>query len=230
VLVREQYASEAGLEARRSIYGEITGPDPREVAFAAVAELRPSSVLEVGCGPGEASERITRELGASVVAIDISERLVELAMARGVDARVGDVQTLPLEDGSVDCALAAWVLFHVPDLDRALAELVRVLRPDGRLVAVTNAADHLTEVWPLVSAPAQPTLSFRSENGEGVLRRRFGRVERRDGSGTVTLQDAESVRTYLGSSVRGRPYVESVPELTAPLVARRRTTVFVADK
>ena len=61
--------------------------------------------------------------------VDVSPRMVELARARGVDARVGDVQELPFDDGSFDCAVAAWMLFHVPDLDRGLAELARVLRP-----------------------------------------------------------------------------------------------------
>ena len=44
--------------------------------------------------------------------------MVELARARGVDARVGDVQELPFADGAFDCVVAAWMLYHVPDLDR----------------------------------------------------------------------------------------------------------------
>ena len=44
--------------------------------------------------------------------------MVELARARGVDARVGDVQALPFEDESFDAALAAWMLYHVPDVER----------------------------------------------------------------------------------------------------------------
>ena len=51
--VAVQYASEANLEARRSLYAHTEGSDPREVAFAAVAEVSPSDVLEVGGGPGE---------------------------------------------------------------------------------------------------------------------------------------------------------------------------------
>lgn len=226
--VREQYASEAGLEARRSIYEHVEGPDAREVAFAAVAEVTPCRVLEVGCGPGEAAERIARELGAEVVAVDTSERMVELALGRGVDARVGDVQSLPFADGSYDCALAAWMLFHAADLDRALAELARVLRSGGRLVAVTNSARHLAELWELVGGE-QAVLSFRSENGEELLARRFARVERRDVEARVTVADADKVRRYLASSNRGKAFADSVPELPEPLVTGSRTTVFVAE-
>jgi SAM-dependent methyltransferase len=226
--VCEQYATEDGLAARRSLYEEIEGPDPREVAFAAVAEVAPVHVLEVGCGPGEASERIARELGADVVAVDSSERMVDLARERDVDARVGDVQTLPFEDGAFDCALAAWVLFHVADLDRALAELARVLRPGGRLVAVTNSTRHLAELWELVGSEPW-VLSFRSENGEELLSRHFATVERNDVEATVTVRDADAVRRYLASSNRGKPFVDAVPELTSPLVTGTRTTVFVAE-
>jgi ubiquinone/menaquinone biosynthesis C-methylase UbiE len=226
--VREQYKSEQGLAARRSFYDQVEGPDAREVAFEAVAAVRPRRVLEVGPGPGEASERIARELGAEVVAIDISERMVELARARGVDARVGDVQALDFDDGSFDCVLAAWVLFHVGDLDRGLSELARVLCPGGRLVAVTVSVRHLAELWELVGGEQLP-LTFRRENGEELLRRHFATVERHDVEAKVTVQDAESVRRYLASSNRGKVYVDSVPELSEPLVVGSRTTVFVAE-
>jgi SAM-dependent methyltransferase len=226
--VREQYATEDGLEARRSFYEEVDGPDAREVAFEAVAAVRPQRVLEVGPGPGEASERIARQLGAEVVAVDVSARMVELARERGVDARVGDVQSLPFDDGSFDCALAAWVLFHVPDLDRALSELARVLRPGGRLVAVTTSVDHLAELWQLVGGEPL-TLTFRRENGEDLLSRHFATVERHDVDATVTVRDAEPVRRYLGSSSRGKPFVDLVPELAEPLLVGTRTTVFVAE-
>jgi SAM-dependent methyltransferase len=226
--VREQYATEQGLAARRSLYDEVEGPDAREVAFDAIAAVRPRRVLEVGPGPGEASERIARELDAEVVAVDLSERMVELARARGVDARVGDVQSLSFDDGSFDCALAAWVLFHVADLDRALSELARVLRPGGRLVAVTTSVRHLAELWELVGGGLL-TLTFRRENGEELLRRHFATVERHDVDAAVIVRDADALRRYLASSNRGKHLVDSVPQLAEPLVVGARATVFVAE-
>jgi SAM-dependent methyltransferase len=227
--VRAQYATETGLEARRAAYKNAVGPDARDVAVAAVAEVKPQRVLEVGPGPGELSERLVRELGVTVVAIDSSERMVELARSRGVDARLGDVQALDLPPESVDCAVAAWMLYHVQDIDHGLAESARVLRPGGRLVAVTNAVDHLLEVWQLVGADHMP-LPFGAENGEEALRRHFARVERRDVEGTTTFPHASAERGYLGAFERGVPLARSVPAVVPPLVARRRVAVFVADK
>jgi SAM-dependent methyltransferase len=229
-LVREEYASERGLEARRAAYREAEGDDPRELAFAAVAEVDPAEVLEVGCGPGELAERIGRELDATVVAVDQSERMVELASARGVDARVGDVQKLPFGDDSFDCAVAAWMLYHVPDVDRGLAELRRVLRPGGRLVAVTNHNDHLIELREAIGAPrAFLDSSFSGDNGADALARHFDRVERRDAAGTATFRDREAVASYARSimavaDVAADPYTVEVP-----LVTRRHSAVFVAE-
>ena len=184
--VREQYATQAGLTARKSIYTDVAGPDARELVFEAVAETWPGSVLEVGCGEGELAERMTAELGADVVAIDQSERMVELALARGVDARVGDVQELPFADASFDAVVAAWMLYHVPDLDRGIGELARVLRRGGRLVAATNASDHLQEMLELAGV-ADWDFSFRAENGAEILGRHFHTVELRDASGPLTI-------------------------------------------
>lgn len=227
--VREQYATEAGLAARKSIYVDVTGPDAREVALAAVAEARPRSVLEVGCGEGELAERLQNELAVDLVAIDQSERMVDLSRLRGVDAIVGDVQHLPFADGTFDAAIAAWMLYHVPDLDRAVGELARVLRPGGRLVAVTNASDHLYEMLELAGVDDWE-FSFRAENGAEILGRHFASVETRDASGTVTLRDADQVRSYLASSIRLHRWADRVPEIDEPLVVRRRPVVFVATK
>ena len=226
--VREQYATEERLEARRAFYRAAEGDDPREIAFAAVAEVDPRVALEVGCGPGEAAERVARELGARVTAVDISPRMVELTRARGVDAVVADVQELPFHDGSFDCVLAQWMLFHVPDLDRGLAEIVRVLRPAGRLVATTNAIDHLAELWELVGAEPLK-LAFSSENGEDLLARWFGRVERREARGRVVVTTEEEIRTYVASSLRGPAAAARIPELREPLAVTTHWTVFVAE-
>jgi SAM-dependent methyltransferase len=231
-VVRNEYASEAGLRARASIYGGTYGEgDARRTALDAIAEVRPRRVLEVGCGWGEFAARAVEELDVELVAIDQSERMVELARERGVDARVGDVQGLPLADGEFDCATANWMLYHVADLDRALGELARVLRPGGRLVAATNSLDHLGELWRLVGRDrsAEP-VRFFAETAEAALRPHFARIERRDHEGHVVFKDREAARHYVASSVAHKHLADRVPPLEEPLVARALTTVFVADK
>jgi SAM-dependent methyltransferase len=229
-LVAEDYASESRLLARRAVYENRKGPDPRDTRWQAIVEAAPRRVLEVGPGPGEVSEQAQQELGAEVVAVDISPRMVELARARGVDARVGDVQELPFADAAFDLVVAAWVLFHVPDLDRGLEEIARVLQPGGRLVAVTNSELHLDEARSHAGFSMAGQMTFSRENGEEALRRHFARVERIDVDGTVVFPDAEAIRAYLRSLVTGKHAADRVPELTEPLPATTRSTVFVAEK
>ena len=225
--VARQYATEKNLEARRSLYANAEGPDPRELAFVAIAECSPERVLEVGGGPGELAARIANDVGCEVVMLDISPRMVELARGLGVDARVGDVERLPFQDGSFDCAVAAWMLFHVPDIDGALSELARVLRPGGRLVAVTNAEHHLLELRSIAGKAAWARV-FTRENGGETIGRYFDHVERRDADGWVTIEDHETVRRYVASLDADEP--GELPAYDLPLRSRRASSVFVATK
>ena len=225
-LVQEQYADEANLEARRSLYANSTGPDPRELAFEAVAEVSPSRVLEVGGGPGELSERFVRELGCEVVMLDVAPRMVELARVRGVDAIVGDVQELPFPDACFDCAVAAWMLYHVPDLERGLGELARVLRPGGRLVAVTNATHHLADLRAIAGNAAWERV-FTRENGAEAIGHHFASVERRDADGWITIEDDARVRGFVGSLCGDVP--DELPSYELPLRVERASSVFVAE-
>jgi SAM-dependent methyltransferase len=226
--VRAQYESEANLAARKSVYANAEGPDPRELAFEAIAEARPRRVLEVGGGEGELAERIVRELGAELVGLDQSERMVEVQRSKGIDARVGDVQELPFRDDEFDVAVAAWMLYHVQQLDRALAELARVLRPGARLVAVTNGLDHLRELRELAGQERSfPEGAFVRENGAELLSAHFASVERRDADGWVTMDD-EALRRYVATWEEWRPILD-LPPLEQPLRIRRLPTIFVAE-
>jgi SAM-dependent methyltransferase len=226
--VAAQYAREDNLRARQALYEETSGAHPHEVLWDVLTDLRPRKVVEVGGGPGELAARMQDELGASVAFVDISPRMVELARARGaVDARVGDVQELPFADGSFDTAVAAWMLYHVPDVDRGVRELARVLEPGGRLVAVTNSVDHLRELRDLLRYPRGQEEGFSRENGETFLEPYFARVERYDADGTVVVRDREKLVAYRDSMAVD---VGTVPEVPLPFVIRRATCVFVATK
>jgi SAM-dependent methyltransferase len=229
-LVRAEYASEQGLEARRSLYDNRVGPDPRELMWEEVVAVAPTRVLEVGHGPGELSERMQGELGCEVVAIDVSERMVELARSRGVDARVGDVQELPFADTEFDLVVAAWVLFHVPDLDRGLAEIARVLAPGGTLIAVTNGEHHLAEARAHAGISMVGSVTFSRENGEAALGRHFAHVQKIDVDGLLTFADGEAVRAYVRSLTMWKHDADRVTELREPLLATTRNTIFVARR
>jgi SAM-dependent methyltransferase len=229
-LVRCEYATEAGLAVRRDTISRfLDGPNAVDVALAAVAEVSPDRVLEVGCGMGQFAERVTRELKSELVAVDLAPRMVDLARERGVDARVGDVQALPFADGEFGCAIANWMLYHVPDLDAGVGELARVLRPDGRLVAATLGEENLADLWRLVDYP-RPTRPFSAENGAEVLGRHFVRVERRDVEAALVFPDRAAVQRYVDSSFFAPAVEKRVPEVPEPFSVRTVQAIFVAEK
>ena len=229
-VVRREYATEDGLRARVSVYEGVHGPDARDTAFAAVAEVGPGRVLEVGCGMGEFAQRLAADLEAEIIAVDLSPRMVELTRERGVDARVADVQQLPFGDGEFDCVCANWVLYHVADVNQGVSELARVLRPGGRLVAATLFNENLLELWELLGGNTDRRLSFDSENGGPALERHFAHVERRDAFGTVIFPDTEAMRRFVAVTITHAHLADRVPVLTEPFRARSRHAVFVAER
>jgi len=230
-LVAAEYADEARLLRRAAAFtGARGGVDARGRVVEEVAAVQPRRVLEVGCGWGELAEWIARATGADVVAVDLSPRMVELARGRGVDASLGDVQALPFDDGSFDVAVAAWMLYHVPDLDRGIAELARVLRPGGRLVAATNSRLHLIELRELVGSGPSP-LTFSRESGDEQLGRCFARVRRIDTEGRLEFADRTEVEDYVRASISMSPFVDNLPpSITDPFSARSAGAIFVAEK
>ena len=226
VHVLEQYEREDNLRARQGLYEETEGPNARDVLWQTLVEWQPRLMLEVGGGPGELAQRLQEELGASVAFVDSSPRMVELARARGVDAEVGDIQELPFPDGTFDTVVAAWMLYHVPDLDRGLAEVARVLKPGGALIAVTNSVHHLSELRDLVAQPNMWADAFSRENGESYLGRHFAHIDRFDLETVVTVRDREKLVAYRDSmNVETQPVPE---DLELPFVVHGRSSIFLA--
>ena len=231
VLVRWEYASEERLAKRNSMFRAlVSGENPEDVAVATIVESKPQRVLDVGCGPGELTEHIARS-GAEVCGIDISPRMVELTRARGIAAQLADVEQLPFADRDFDCVFAGWVLYHVPDLDRAVSECARVLRPGGRLVATTYYEENLSELWDLVGeTEPRSALSFSRANGADVLARHFRRVEQRDIEAELVFPDAESIRGFIAATIDRAHLAPQVPaEIVGPFHATTRHALFVAQ-
>jgi len=91
-------------------------------------------VLDVGSGGGNTAVA-AKKLGHTVVCIDISEKAVKEARGKGLEAYQGDMRSLPFSDYTFDFALALDVFEHVEDDIAAIAEIKRVLKKDGILLA-----------------------------------------------------------------------------------------------
>jgi SAM-dependent methyltransferase len=117
----------------------------------------------------------------------------------------GDASWLPFPDDAFDRALAPHMLYHCPDIPAAIAELRRVLRPDGVLVAVTNDQGHLDEMWDVYeSVTGHVRRSFVDRfdlaTGEPLLRDVFDDVRVERTGGTLLVPEAQPVVDYLAST------------------------------
>ena len=138
------------LEANRTYYDEFSKsyedhrrPNQADGYHALVDDLevelcerygKNRDILECGCGTGLILERLA-EFARRAAGIDLSPGMLSIALSRGLDVKEGSVTQLPFEDASFDVTCSFKVLAHVPDIGRALAEMARVTRPGGVVLA-----------------------------------------------------------------------------------------------
>lgn len=91
-------------------------------------------VLEVGCGTGLVLQRL-QQFARSARGVDLSPGMLEKAQQRGLDVTLGSATALPFGDNQFDVTCSFKVLAHVAEIEKALAEMARVTRPGGTVLA-----------------------------------------------------------------------------------------------
>ncbi len=122
-------------------------------AATSVLDLTNKKVLDLACGSGGLSRKLkARFPSAAILGVDFNPRAIAYAKKKdkgikGLSYRTADAQQLPLKDASVDVVIGLDMLDHVPDYNKCLSEIHRVLRPGGDLVLTVENHHSL---WPLV--------------------------------------------------------------------------------
>ena len=145
-------------------------------------------VLDVGCGTGSLTFALPEIANVrSATGIDLTEAFLEHARARNHDPRItfkpADARALPFDDKSFDRAFSMLVLQFIPDAERAVAEMSRVVRPGGAVTAAVwddfSGLPHIRLIWDL-AAVLDPSLErpfFRplsAPNQMAILWRELG--------------------------------------------------------
>jgi hypothetical protein len=170
-------------------------------------------ILEVGCGDGtlwvQNKERLPADI--QVTLTDVSEGMLRDARrALGTeearfDFQVMDCQQIPYPENTFDLVVANHVLFYCDDLQTALAEIRRILKPEGRLVCSTYGNDHMKEVSELVQefdehivlAADKLYEKFGRENGAEILNSYFSDIEWRTYEDCLIVPGPEPLISYI---------------------------------
>ena len=187
---------------RKNFYGE----EVREAVLKAV-NVRPTDiVLDVGAGTGFLTEAVAK-IASKVIALDFSRGMSDEAIAKmgtgNVEFRIGNVESMPLQDSSVNVIVGNMVLHHCPRPKVALSEMSRVLKLGGR-IALSDLQEHPHE-W-LRKEHADLWLGFkRDEVAEMMRQAGLGKVSIEELSPCCsTVEDGQQVKIpmFLASGLR----------------------------
>ena len=219
-VVAAQYDDPSNLQSRVNVYAYLCPehPLPEGVTFEDwvldhLDWTGEESALDIGCGPGGFLSPICLRAGR-VMGFDLSLGMLARARKRTPDGQAhlaaADIQALPLVSDSVDVVIAAFMLYHVPHLDRALQELSRVLQSGGMILAVTNGPGDKAEIrqaWhdagrrvigPTFNTPHWSD-NFNLDNGAAVLGEAFEVVAVDRTRGMFKFPDPEPVLAWVQS-------------------------------
>lgn len=219
-LTTREYGSDATLRARQQTHERYSVPkiDFFEWVLDRVEWRGDERVLDVGMGSGVYFNGVLARIPhGQYVACDLSMGMARKArqhpQAWNVDIFNGDAQALPFPDRAFDVVLANHMLYHVPNLDQALAEMHRILKPSGLLVTATNSRYNMPEfdqlMWraygllgvsgqnvePMKSASS----GYQLEDAPGKLHRHFRAVVRYDLPGELIFPTAQPAVDYINS-------------------------------
>lgn len=210
--VARQYATSEPLRVRRETHERYSERhnDLEALSREALGLGGDESLLDVGCGYGLFLKYLRR--------VGHRGRLVGLDQSPGMIAEagggvVGDAQALPFGDRAFDAVTARHMLYHVPDIAQAVAELARVSGRVGALVT-TNIGDFLPLMDDLRLAAerafgrraehAHVGRRFDDRNGRAYLEAAFGRVEQTRLENALVFDRPEPILRYLWSVFVGR--------------------------
>ncbi len=215
-LLHEQYKDAANLNARIQLHERFSTNtyDWQRWVFDQLNTSPESRVLEIGCGPARLwlnnFDRIPSEWDITLA--DFSAGMLQEAhhnlqiVRHSFTFQQFDIQSIPFKSNSFDLVIANHMLYHVPDLDKALSEVQRILSPKGRFYAATGGQTHLQELGDLVRR-IEPKYNiqqisaniFNLENGAKTLTRWFPHVTLRVIDDSLRITETEPLLAYIRS-------------------------------
>ncbi|GER91756.1 hypothetical protein KDW_59180 [Dictyobacter vulcani] len=213
-LLSNQYNDSVRLNARIQLH-ERFSTNPRNLQHWIFEQLvipAPYNILELGSGPGPlwSKNLVYIPIEWQITLSDFSEGMLEDTRRNLGTERfhyaVVDAQSIPFADNTFDAVIANHMLYHVPDLARAFAEVRRVLTLNGHFYAVTNGSEHLREIKQFCERAgivlngvlgSAGAISFSLQNGTEQLAPWFPHVELRRMENNLSVTEAEPLLAFI---------------------------------
>ncbi len=220
VSVENQYKSIENLSRRSNLHSYNTNKvDWSKWCFNQMHFTNKARILELGCGTGDLWDKNSNRIDKSwtITLSDFSEGMLQNTKEKlnkvehDFTYKVIDVQDIPYESESFDVVIARHMLYLVPDIEKALSEIKRVLVKGGKFYVTTNASEAMAELNKLMEKfDSKIGLSnngmcerFESENGQLLLNKYFDEVRINTLSGKIIVDKAEPVVSYKASTIKG---------------------------
>ncbi len=210
--VKEQYSTSDKLSIRISLHSKYSTNKQGfgNWIFSNYRIGEGMSVLELGCGTGEmwCGRDDTVKRCSRLVLSDFSEGMLGTAKSNlgalaGIEYRCIDIQDIPFPDKTFDVVIANMMLYHVPNLDKGLSEVRRVLKDSGTFYCATYGENGMMEyVERLLDAyPADRArnYSFTLQNGREKLENFFSKVQMLRYEDALEVTDVEDMIDYIYS-------------------------------
>ena len=222
--VKEQYANAGNLKARISIHQKYSTNKMGfgNWIFSNYKITHGMKVLELGCGTGDMWKGHEDLMGAcsSLVLSDFSEGMLENAKANlgeksGLEYRVIDIQNIPFDDESFDVVIANMMLYHVPDMNRGLSEVRRVLKKGGDFYCATfgehGIMEFLSKALNAYGVEDNANKNFTLQNGKEILEPFFSEVRKFDYEDSLAVTNIYDLVEYI-YSLSSMTSLSSVPK------------------
>ncbi|MCP4541263.1 MAG: class I SAM-dependent methyltransferase [Chloroflexi bacterium] len=218
-LISKTYATEEPLAVRIRTHESYTQPkvDFHTWVLDRIPWHGDEWVLDIGCGSGAYIEPVCQRLtqGGRLLAGDLSWGMLCNVAAKSLpehaDLLNGDAMNIPLSDGCCDVVMANHMLYHVPQIEAAMTEIRRVLRPGGRFIGATNTRysmqEFITEVenacralgYPIEFSPIPARIRFTLENGWDFIRPFFLDVKQEIIESALIFPEVSPAVAYINS-------------------------------
>ena len=220
--VREQYKSDKNLNIRSNLHSyNINKIDFDKWCFNQIKFPESGKVLELGCGTGKLwlknKENINNSL--NITLSDFSKSMLKIAKDKLKEVEYNfkyeeiNVESIPYEDNSFDVVIAEHMIYFAPNIEKALLEIRRILKPGGVLYVTANSCETMAELNKLAEKFDSSlgidnngySTRFELENGEGILKKYFNKVDAEILEGKIIVDDPEPVVSYKASTIQGSP-------------------------